>query len=108
MARLKAWIKELPAKGQVSPVFPSQNLASPLWAENVLRNYVRPKLKPICIHINFAIVRRTTPLSTKDSNQTLRSLLTSKVTDWESTLNSTFKRARLNVAWKLISCTCCS
>lgn len=59
LERVRVWIAALAANGPECPVFPSLTLTTPLWAENVLRNYVRPRLEPAGLHINFAMLRRT-------------------------------------------------
>ena len=41
-------------------VFPSAKLVTPIWPESVLRDYVRPKLRPVELGwINFAVLRRS-------------------------------------------------
>ena len=60
MERLRGWISGLPANGPQDPVFPSQTLVTPLWPGNVLRNYVRPKVKRLGLGwITFQILRRS-------------------------------------------------
>jgi site-specific recombinase XerC len=60
MDRLKAWIAKLPVNGPTDCVFPSTTLVTPIWPESVLRNYVRPKLRPAKLGwINFAVLRRS-------------------------------------------------
>ena len=60
MERLNSWIASLPANGLNDCVFPSTTLVTPIWPESVLRNYVRPKLRPAELGwINFAVLRRS-------------------------------------------------
>jgi integrase len=58
LARLKAWVAALPVHEPESPVFPSLALSTPLAGENFLKYYVRPKLKPAGLVVNFAMLRR--------------------------------------------------
>lgn len=58
--RLRSWIAVLPGNSPADFVFPSTTLATPMWPESVLRNYVRPKLRPVGLGwINFAVLRRS-------------------------------------------------
>lgn len=60
MERLKSWISRLPANGSTDCVFSSTRLVTPIWPESVLRNYVRPRLRPVGLGwINFAVLRRS-------------------------------------------------
>ena len=71
--RLLSWIAELPANAPTDCVFPSTNLATPIWPESVLRNYVRPKLRPANLGwINFAILRRSHSTLHKQRNSDLK------------------------------------
>jgi len=71
--RLLSWIAELPANGPTDCVFPSTNLATPIWPESVLRNYVRPKLRPANLGwINFVILRRSHSTLHKQRNSDLK------------------------------------
>jgi integrase len=58
--RLKAWIDDLPDRSHTGWVFPSEQVTTPVLADNVLRRYVYPCLEPIGLDwINFAVLRRT-------------------------------------------------
>jgi site-specific recombinase XerD len=60
MERLRAWISRLPANGPNDCVFPSTRLVTPIWPESLLRNYVRPRLRPAGLGwINFQVLRRS-------------------------------------------------
>ena len=60
MERLHSWISQLPANGPTDCVFPSTKLTTPIWPESVLRNYVRPRLRPAGLGwINFEVLRRS-------------------------------------------------
>jgi integrase len=59
LERLKEWIAALPGNGPSDPVFPSMAMKTPLMPENVMKNYVRPKLKPAGLVVNFAMLRRS-------------------------------------------------
>jgi site-specific recombinase XerC len=60
MERLNFWIANLPVNGPADCVFPSTTLVTPIWPESVLRNYVRPILRPAKLGwINFAVLRRS-------------------------------------------------
>lgn len=48
-------------------MFPSSKLVTPIWPESVLRDYVRPKLRPASLGwINFAVLRRSHSTLHKD------------------------------------------
>ena len=73
LERLAAWIEALPAQGPSDCVFPSSTLATPIWPESVLRNYVRPKLRPAGLGwINFAVLRRSHSTLHKQRNSDLK------------------------------------
>jgi hypothetical protein len=73
LERLAAWIGALPSNGPNDCVFPSSTLAMPIWPESVLRNYVRPKLRPAGLGwINFAVVRRSHSTLHKQRNSDLK------------------------------------
>ncbi|MGD0904055.1 MAG: tyrosine-type recombinase/integrase [Terracidiphilus sp.] len=73
MERLKFWIARLPVHGPTDCVFPSTTLVTPIWPESVLRNYVRPKLRPAGLGwINFAIIRRSHSTLHKQRNSDLK------------------------------------
>jgi hypothetical protein len=60
LERAKSWVAMLPVNGPKDCVFPSTKLVTPIWPESVLRNYVRPKLRPAQLGwINFAVLRRS-------------------------------------------------
>ncbi len=53
--------------------FPSTTLVTPIWPESVLRNYVRPKLRPAQLGwINFAVLRRSHSTLHKQRNSDLK------------------------------------
>lgn len=73
LARLMHWIERLPANGPKDCVFPSASLVTPIWPESVLRNYVRPKLRPVELGwINFAVLRRSHSTLHKQRNSDLK------------------------------------
>ena len=73
LERLSGWIAALPANGPNDCVFPSSSLATPIWPESVLRNYVRPKLRPAGLGwINFAVLRRSHSTLHKQRNSDLK------------------------------------
>lgn len=73
LERLLAWMAALPANGPADCVFPSTTLATPIWPESVLRNYVRPKLRPAGLGwINFAVLRRSHSTLHKQRNSDLK------------------------------------
>jgi integrase len=48
-------------------------LVTPIWPESVLRNYVRPKLRPAGLGwINFAVLRRSHSTLHKQRNSDLK------------------------------------
>ena len=47
LTQLNGWISKLAVHGPGDCVFPSANLVTPIWPESVLRDYVRPKLRPV-------------------------------------------------------------
>jgi hypothetical protein len=60
LERVRSWVAMLPVNGPKDCVFPSTKLVTPIWPESVLRNYVRPKLRPAQLGwINFAVLRRS-------------------------------------------------
>jgi integrase len=71
--RLKDWISRLPTNGPTDCVFPSTSLVTPIWPESVLRNYVRPRLRPLELGwINFAVLRRSHSTLHKNRNSDLK------------------------------------
>jgi integrase len=67
LERLRDWMSRLPANGPSDCVFPSSKLVTPIWPESVLRDYVRPKLRPAGLGwINFAVLRRSHSTLHKD------------------------------------------
>lgn len=73
LSRLRDWVARLPANGPTDCVFPSTSLVTPIWPESVLRNYVRPKLRPIELGwINFAVLRRSHSTLHKRRNSDLK------------------------------------
>jgi integrase len=71
--RLKVWISKLPANGLSSCLFPSTTLVTPIWPESVLRNHVRPRLRPVNLAwINFAVLRRSHSTLHKRRNSDLK------------------------------------
>jgi integrase len=67
LERLRDWMSRLPANDPSDCVFPSSKLVTPIWPESVLRDYVRPKLRPAGLGwINFAILRRSHSTLHKD------------------------------------------
>jgi hypothetical protein len=73
LERLKSWISRLPVNGPKDCVFPSTTLVTPIWPESVLRNYVRPKLRPAELGwINFAVLRRSHSTLHKQRNSDLK------------------------------------
>ena len=67
LERLRDWMSRLPANGPSNCVFPSSKLVTPIWPESVLRDYVRPKLRPAGLGwINFAVLRRSPSTLHKD------------------------------------------
>ena len=60
LERVRSWVAMLPVNGPKDCVFPSTKFVTPIWPESVLRNYVRPKLRPAQLGwINFAVLRRS-------------------------------------------------
>jgi integrase len=60
MERLRSWISRLSANGSNDCVFPSSKLVKPIWPESLLRNHVRPVLRPVGLGwINFEVLRRS-------------------------------------------------
>ena len=54
-------------------IFPSRTLVTPIRPESVLRNYVRPKLRPAELGwINFAVLRRSHSTLHKQRNSDLK------------------------------------
>ena len=73
LEQLKSWISGLPVNGPKDCVFPSTTLVTPIWPESVLRNYVRPKLRPAELGwINFAVLRRSHSTLHKQRNSDLK------------------------------------
>ena len=73
LERLKSWISRLAVNGPKDCVFPSTTLVTPIWPESVLRNYVRPKLRPVDLGwINFAVLRRSHSTLHKQRNSDLK------------------------------------
>ena len=73
LERLKSWISRLAVDGPQDCVFPSTTLVTPIWPESVLRNYVRPKLRPADLAwINFAVLRRSHSTLHKQRNSDLK------------------------------------
>jgi site-specific recombinase XerD len=60
MERLRCWISRLSANASNDCVFPSSKLVKPIWPESLLRNHVRPVLRPVGLGwINFEVLRRS-------------------------------------------------
>ena len=56
---LKNWLAVLPA-GAEAWVFPSEKLDTPLWRDNALYRYMRPRLKKVKLEwVDFQLMRRT-------------------------------------------------
>jgi integrase len=73
MERLVAWISKLPVNAPGSCIFPSTTLVTPIWPESVLRNHVRPRLRPVNLGwINFAVLRRSHSTLHKRRNSDLK------------------------------------
>ena len=73
LERLTGWIANLPVNGPGDCVFPSAKLVTPIWPESVLRDYVRPKLRPVELGwINFAVLRRSHSTLHKQRNSDLK------------------------------------
>ena len=73
LERLTGWIAKLPVNGPGDCVFPSAKLVTPIWPESVLRDYVRPKLRPVELGwINFAVLRRSHSTLHKQRNSDLK------------------------------------
>jgi integrase len=73
LGQLKSWIAKLPVNGPTDCVFPSAKLVTPIWPESVLRNYIRPKLRPVKLGwINFAVLRRSHSTLHKRRNSDLK------------------------------------
>jgi integrase len=73
LKRLTDWIAKLPVHGPGDCVFPSAKLVTPIWPESVLRDYVRPKLRPVELGwINFAVLRRSHSTLHKQRNSDLK------------------------------------
>jgi site-specific recombinase XerC len=73
LSQLKSWIAKLPVNGPTDCVFPSARLVTPIWPESVLRNYIRPKLRPAKLGwINFAVLRRSHSTLHKQRNSDLK------------------------------------
>lgn len=73
LVRLRTWISKLVAQGAGDCVFPSANLATPIWPESMLRLYVRPLLRPAGLGwINFAVLRRSHSTLHKQRNSDLK------------------------------------
>jgi integrase len=54
---LTEWLKQVPEDGFL---FPSENLAKPLWRDNLWRRYIKPKLGAVKLGwVNFQVLRRT-------------------------------------------------
>ena len=70
---MTGWIANLPVNGQGDCIFPSAKLVTPIWPESVLRDYVRPKLRPVELGwINFAVLRRSHSTLHKQRNSDLK------------------------------------
>jgi len=73
LERLKVWTSKLPASGPSSCVFPSTTLVTPIWPESVLRNHIRPRLRPVNLGwVNFAVLRRSHSTLHKRRNSDLK------------------------------------
>ncbi len=73
LERLPVGSRNLPANGPRDCVFPSAKLVTPIWPESVLRDYVRPKLRPV--ELAGSISRSCggrTPLCTNRRNSDLK------------------------------------
>jgi hypothetical protein len=73
LERLKSWISRLAVDGPQDCVFPSTTLVTPIWPESVLRNYIRPTLRPGDLGwINFAVLRLSHSTLHKQRNSDLK------------------------------------
>ena len=58
--RLTAWIAKLPDRSSEGWLFPSEQMATPLLPDNVLRRDIYPRLEPLGLDwINFRVLRRS-------------------------------------------------
>lgn len=101
LERLKVWMPKLPANGPSNCVFPSTTLVTPIWPESVLRNYIRPRLRPVNLGwINFAVLRRSHSTLHKRRN----SLQTSRATGCGRNWKITFRVGWWNESERPQSC----
>jgi hypothetical protein len=69
---------------------PSSKLITPIWPDSVLRDYIRPKLRPVELGwINFAVLRRSHSTLHKQRNSDLKVIADQQVMEYGLTWTNT-------------------